>query len=110
MKYGLARKISIYDIDNGEGEEFVAPPAAYIQASLWSAKHLKGLADEIRGIYENYAWAWFAARLAGLCGKYGMDGELTREKIDELSCRITIFIDVVEDDALPLNGRTSKRK
>lgn len=110
MKYGLARNISIYDFDKGEGEEFVAPPAAYVQASLWSSKHLKGLPDDVRGIYENYAWAWFGAKLAGLLEKYGMDGELTREKIDDITSRITVFIDVVEDDALPLRGQASKKK
>lgn len=110
MKYGLARKISIYDFDKGEGEEFIAAPSAYIQASLWSAKNLKSQPDEVRGIYENYAWAWFGAKNAGLLEKYGMGGELTRERIDEIASRVTVFIDVVEDDALPLRGRASKKK
>ena len=109
--YGLARKISSCDITTGEETEFVTAPAAYMQAKLWCGKHLKGVDEDVVGAYENYAWMYFGARLAGKAEEMGLPPELTREGIDEMSERLAIYFDAVEEGDLPLTkGGASKKK
>lgn len=110
--YGLARKISVCDLSSGEETEFIATPAAYLQAKLWCGKHLKGVDEDTVGVYENYAWMYHGAKLAGKADELGLPSELTREGIEELSGRLTFYLDNVQEEDIPLatKGGASKKK
>ena len=104
MKYGLARRINLYNIETNVGGEVFSPAGDYIQSQLWCNRHLDGLPDDIADLYQTYVWAWHAARRAGELDRYGLPAELTRETLDEITNTVTVYLDVVEEDSLPLAG------
>lgn len=111
LKYGLARKLNIYNIDTQEGGEIVSSSGDYFQAQLWRQKHLKDLDDDMAEIVFPFVWAYFALARNNELEKYGYPEELSKESLLEIANNTTVYIDQIKDGSLPLaNAETSPNR
>ena len=102
MKYGLTRKLNAYDLDSKQSVECIATAGDYIQSQLWCQRVLKDMPAGIMDIYQTFAWAWYALKRRGELEKLGLGEELTRDELDNMTVRITVYMEGIEDDSLPL--------
>lgn len=110
MKYGLTRKLNVYSIEDQKGEEVIATAGDYLQSQLWCSNNLKGVADGIADLYQTYAWAWFALKRNGKLAEYGINAELSQDALTEMASTVTVFMESIEDDSLPLAGTGTQPK
>ena len=111
MKYGLTRRLHVYSISMQKGEEIIATAGDYLQSQLWCSKHVKDAEDGISDLYQSYAWAWFALKRNGKLDEYGVADELSVDALTDMASDVTVFLESVPDDSLPLAGsRTQPRK
>lgn len=102
MKYGLAKKIDVYNFETNKRDTIIARPSAWHEAALWGANH-KGEADEaVSGVESTYTWAYFAIKQAGKLDEYGLPGKLDRKAILSMMDTMTVYMEDLEDGDLPL--------
>lgn len=109
LKYGLARKINVYNVTTQMGEEVLSTAGDYFQAQLWADKGLSGIPDEMKDVISTFAWAYFALKRNGKLNTYGLPDELTQEALFEMADNITVYIDQIEEGSLPLAEKPPKR-
>ena len=110
MKYGLTRRLNVYSIEKQKGEELIATAGDYLQASLWCSSNLKGMDDAIADLFQTFAWAWYALKRTGKLEEYGVAGELSQDALTDMAGAVTVYMDSVEDDSLPLASATQPKK
>lgn len=110
MKYGLTRKLNIYSIEQKKGDEVIATAGDYLQAQLWCSKNLKGVEDGIADLYQTFAWAWFAMSRSRLLEPYGVSAELSQDALTDMASAVTVYMEAIPDDSLPLEGSATQRK
>lgn len=108
MKYGLTRKLNVYNIEKQIGEEVFATAGDYLQAQLWCSKNLEGLESGIEDLFQTYAWAWFALKRAGKLAEYGLADEITQDALTYMASTVTIYMEAIPDDSLPLAKQPGK--
>ena len=109
MKYGLTRKLNVYSLEEQKGEEVIATAGDYLQSQLWCSNHLKGLAEGISDLYQTFAWAWFALKRHGKLAEYGISAELTQDALTEMASIVTVYMEAIPDDSLPLAANSQKK-
>lgn len=103
MDYGLARKVSVYSFDKGEGETLIARPSAWHEATLWQSAHKADIDDEVAGVFSVYTWAYFGIKQNGLCAKYGLPEKYDQKVFAKMLGSLSVSIDPVKDgDLAPL--------
>lgn len=107
--YGAARMVTITDLEKRESVEIVSTPGDYLRTKRWMGEQLKGVDDEARGMYGDFAWAWFAAAHAGMSDELGMKGQPTVEKIDKAMDRLAVGISMLEDGFAPLRQSSQEK-
>ena len=110
MKYGLTRKLNVYSFDSQKGEEVIATAGDYLQAQLWCSKHLKGVEEMIADLYQTFAWAWYALSRNGKLEEYGIAAELTQDVLNDMASAVTVYMEQIPDDSLPLAGSATQPK
>lgn len=108
MKYGLTRKLNVYGLESQKGEEIIATAGDYLQSQLWCSKHLKGIDGGIADLYQTFAWAWFALSRNGRLSEYGIAAELTQDALTDMASTVTVFMEAIPDDSLPLAGSATQ--
>ncbi len=104
MKYGLTRKIDVYDYESGCGETVIAPAASWFKAANWIAAH-KGELDELgdaSGGYENYVWAYYGLADANKADKYGLSEPKGLDDVVAMAAKVAVSMEPVPDGSLPL--------
>lgn len=104
MKYGLTRKLNVYSLDEQKGEEVIATAGDYLQSQMWCKKNLKGLDEQIADLFQTFAWAWYALMRNGKLEDYGISEELSQDALTEMASTVTVFLEAIPDDSLPLAG------
>ena len=103
MKYGLTFVVDIYDFDKQEEHQIVTRPSDYIQMKLWADKELDGgLSEDVRDLRTNYATVWFALKREGRLGEFGLPDEISVETVDAMAARLSVYVTLAQDGALPL--------
>ena len=110
MKYGLTRKLDIYNIEEGEGEIIIATAGDYIQSQLWCSNNLKGLPETIVDVYSSLAWAYFAMRRTSVSVGYPLPDKLDQSVLDDMAGKVTVFFEAIKDDELPLGRAKTPQK
>lgn len=110
MKYGLTRKLNVYNLETQKGEEVIATAGDYLQSQLWCSKHLKGVEEGIADLYQTFAWAWFALSRSGKLEDYGIQSELTQDAITDMASVVTVYMEAIPDDSLPLAGSATPQR
>lgn len=111
MKYGLTRVLQVYDLQEKKGEEVeFATAGDYLQAQMWCQRNLKGIDELTADLYQTFAWAWHALVRLGKAEEYGISGELSQDALDAMASRVTVYMESVPDDSLPLGSATRPRK
>lgn len=110
MKYGLTRNLQVYSIEGEKGEEVIATAGDYLQSQLWCSNHLKGVQDGIADLYQTFAWAWFALKRHGKLADYGLAAELSQDALTEMASTVTVYMEQIPDDSLPLAGSGTQPK
>ncbi len=110
MKYGLTRKLNVYGLESHKGEEVIATAGDYLQSQLWCSKNLKGVDDGIADLYQTFAWAWFALSRSDKLEEYGIQAELTQDALNEMASTVTVFMEAIPDDSLPLAGSATQQR
>ena len=97
MKYGVARKLYVYNYDKQYGVEIITRPSDFIKGTDFAREH------NIDGLFvTDYCWGWFALKRAGLIKQCGLPEELTPEAVNGMLDYVTMVFDGIEDDELPL--------
>lgn len=113
MKTGLMRIVHVYDMQEMKREvvEF-AMPGDYFNAEMWCKSNLEDMEeqDPIRYLLQTFAWVWFAFVRLGKAKKYGIEGELSQEALVDLANRISVYMEEVPDDVVPLVSETQQKK
>ena len=104
MKYGLTRRLHVYDIEKQVGDEVFATAGDYLQSQLWCQKNLKGMDGDIADIYQAYAWAWYALKRHGKLAGYGIAEEISLDALNDMASVVTVNLEAIKDDSLPLLG------
>lgn len=110
MKYGLTRRLHVYSIEEEKGEEVIATAGDYLQSQMWCSKHLGNLEDGIADLYQTYAWAWYALNRHGKLAEYGIAEELSQDGLTDMASAVTVYLETIEDDSLPLAGSATPPK
>lgn len=111
MKYGLTRKLNAYSIEKKNGVEVIATAGDYMQSQLWCSKHLEPMEQMLADLYQTFAWAWFALRRNGELKTFGLPEKLSSQAdIEAMAGDVTVFMEMVEDDSLPLDGAAERSK
>lgn len=110
MKYGLTRKLNVYSIESQKGEEVIATAGDYLQAQLWCSKNINGLPDGMADLMQTFAWAWYAMKRNGKLADYGIAPELSQDALIDMASTITVYMESIPDDALPLAGSATQPK
>lgn len=110
MKYGLTRRLNVYSIEKQKGEEVIATAGDYLQSSLWCSNNLKGMDEGIADLYQTFAWAWYALMRTGKLSDYGISGDLSVDALNDMASAVTVFMDSVEEDSLPLADSATQPK
>lgn len=109
MKYGLTRNLNVYSPEEQKGEELIATAGDYLQSQLWCSNNLKGLQEGIVDLYQTFAWAWFALKRHGKLAEYGISAELSQDALTEMASTVTVFMEAIPDDSLPLAAKPPKK-
>ncbi len=110
MKYGIARILDIYSVSHEKGEQLLAMGGDYMQAQLWSGKHLQNLDSDLREVYESYLWAYFCMKRLNKLEEYGVSTDLSQKTLEEMANDVTVFLDRVDDSKLPLASTKPQKK
>lgn len=113
MKTGLMRIMHVYDMQEMKREVVkVAMPGDYFNAEMWCKSNLEDMEehDPIRYLLQTFAWVWFALVRLGKAKKYGIEGELSQEALVDLANRISVYMEEVPDDVVPLDSETQQKK
>lgn len=110
MKYGLTRKLQVYVFESQKAEEVIATAGDYLQSQLWCSKHAKGMDEGIADMFQTFAWAWFALSRNGLLDDLGISAELSIDTLTDMASAITVYLEQIPDDSLPLASTTQPRK
>lgn len=110
MKYGLTRKLNVYSIEDQKGEEVIATAGDYLQSQLWCSNNLKNLPDGMADLMQTFAWAWYAMKRHGKLADYGIAPELSQDALINMASTITVYMEAIPDDALPLAGSATQPK
>lgn len=110
LKYGLTRKIDLYDVDTHEGLEVISTTGDYLKAHMWLNKNLKSDDEELRDILQAYAWAYYALARTGNLGKFSLESELTKDILFSMADHMTVFLNPIEDGSLPLANSQTQPK
>ncbi|MDY3129287.1 MAG: hypothetical protein SOW20_04575 [Berryella intestinalis] len=110
MKYGLTRKLNVYGLETKKGEEVIATAGDYLQSQLWCSSNLNGVDGGIADFYQTFAWAWFALKRNGKLEEYGIAAEITQDALTDMASTVTVYMEAIEDDSLPLAGSATPRK
>lgn len=110
MKYGLTRNLNVYNVETQKGEVLLSTPGDYLQSQLWCAKNLKGFEGGIADLYQTFAWAWFALKRNGKLDEYGIQPELSVYALSAMANSVTVFMEEVKEDSLPLAGSATPQK
>lgn len=105
MKYGITFSIDVYDFDQETGETIVTRPSDYLAMQRWTDRQ-KGLSGDLANLYGNYVLLWYALKREGKLPQYGIDGnDPTMKAVDEIAGRISVFVNIAEEDSLPTSAR-----
>lgn len=111
MKYGLTRKLDIYNIEKGKGQTIIATAGDYIQSQLWCSNNLKDVPEAVADVYASVAWAYFAMRRMGVDIGYHLPEKIDRAALDDMAASVTVFFEAIKDDELPLAvSKTPQKK
>lgn len=110
MKYGLTRRLNVYSIEKQIGDELIATAGDYLQSQLWCNNNLKGMDEGLADLYQTFAWAWYAMQRNGKLDEYGVASELSQDALNDMASTVTVYMDSVEDDSLPLASETQPKK
>lgn len=102
MRYGLTFKASVYDFEREEAFEIVTRPGDYIRMQRWKETRNDGGSGELDVLESNYAVVWFALQRTGRLAEFGVPDQLDSAAIDAMADRMSVFVDGVEEDSLPL--------
>lgn len=108
MKYGLTRKLNVYNFESQMGEEVIATAGDYLQSQLWGKKNLKDIDGDLADLFQTYAWAWFALKRDGKLAEYGINAELTQETLIDMASTVSIQMESIPEDSLPLATQRKK--
>lgn len=98
MKYGVARKLYVYNFDTEDGVEIITRPSDFLNGSNYCDEH------DIKGPFlPEYVWGWHAIKRAGLIEKCGLPEELSPEAVEKMLDYVSMQFAEIEDDALPLS-------
>ena len=110
MKYGLTRSLSVYGYALEKGETVIATAGDYLKSQMWCKKNLKGMDGGVADLLESYAWAWFALERNGKLDGYGIADEITVDGLTDMASAVSIYLETVPDDSLPLAGSPTQPK
>lgn len=110
MKYGLSRRLNVYSVEGQHGEEVIALAGDYLNAEMWCSANLAGMEQGVRDLYQTFAWAWFALKRLGRLDAYGIAGELSQDALTDMANTVTVYMDSVEEDSLPLKGSATPQR
>ena len=111
MKYGLARKLYVYDFGTEMGEELIATGGDYTRSQLWCKKNLKDVDADLADLFQSLAWVWYALKRNGKLADYGVGAELTQDTLLDMFDGLTFQFESFAEDALPLaSTATQPRK
>jgi len=100
----MAFKVKIRDIETGKEIE-----AAALRSTLWDALDYKDQLPETQSKDQraDYAWAFFAARRAGILAKIGIDDDIqVDDAIADMADRFDVSFEEVA--SAPLEGKTAR--
>ncbi len=104
MKYGLTRRIDVYDYEKGCGETVIAPAASWFKATNWISAHkeeLDGL-GAAAGAYESHVWAYYGLADANKADKYGLSEPKSLDDVVAMASKVSLSMEPVSEDSLPL--------
>ena len=107
MRYAMTFDISVYDFDGERDEQVISRPGDYIKMKRWVSKAMPKDAEEtVTDLLTNYAALWFTWKREGALGAHGLEDtpEPTVEALEAMADRFSVFVNGVEEDALPLSG------
>lgn len=107
MKYGVARRLDVYGIESGKGESIITSAGDWARADRWCREHLEGDGSVV-GLLQTFCWAWFALQRTKKLTEYGVTSELTVDGLYEMLDILTVDIEEIEDDSLPLKVGRAK--
>lgn len=107
MRYGLTFAASIYDFEREEEYELVTRPGDYIRMQRWKDQHEERNAD-LDLLTTNYAVVWFALERSGRLEEFGIPSVLDDSTIEAMADRISVYVDSVKEDSLPLRKARGK--
>lgn len=104
MKYGMTFVIDLFDVELEEELHVLTMPGDYIRMCNWADEALADVksTETVESIRRNYATAWFALKRRGKLKGLGLPEELDVAALDAIADRFTVFVEEVEDGALPL--------
>lgn len=108
MKYGLTRKLNVYSFEGQKGGEVIATAGDYLRSQLWCSKHINDVEEGIADLYQTFAWAWFAMKRNGMLDDYGVAAEISQDALTEMASAVTVYMETVPDDSLPLAGSATQ--
>jgi hypothetical protein len=100
MQYGLTKNLNVYSPELGTGEIVPVMAGSYIMALKWVQNNVEDESEH--NFFHSIAWAWYGLKKAGLLDKYELPKKLTYDSAIEVADKITIYLDDVEPDSLPL--------
>lgn len=110
MKYGLTRQVDIYCYEKETGHEVYATAGDYMRSQKWASENLGGMEEGMANLYQTYAWVWFALSRLGKLDEFGIKAEINEETIEEMAGLISVHLEPVPDDSLPLANSGTRRK
>lgn len=101
--YGTAYKINIINYNtNKETQEF-SRNCDFIQALLFTDKHLNKLPDTVRGLYSNYSVLYYVLKREGKLEEYGIEAdELSISVLEKMTETLMINLEMLNSNDLPL--------
>lgn len=107
MRYGLTFAASIYDFEREEEFELVTRPGDYIRMQRWKDGRETANAD-LDVLETNYAVVWFALERSGRLEEFGLPAALDEQAIEAMADRMSVYVDSVKEDSLPLRKARAK--
>lgn len=94
MKYGMAMKLTVYDYETEEQQEFTTTTGDYLKSSRATVA-MNTTEETAKGIRENYAFAWCALKRLGKLDDYGLGHELTEDTIDDMANKVWVEVEAM---------------
>ena len=110
MQYGLTFVVDMYDFEKGEELHVLTMPGDYIRMTKWADENMPG-ADEddmVTTLRRNYAIAWHALKRRGKTAEMGLPDELDLAAVDAMADRFSVYVNEMEDGALPSRQERAK--